>query len=76
VVPDTAILSDQGLRYILVPNKDNVVIRRNVSLGRLLEDGQRVIRPVKDGDDFVTADEWISWTIATKPEHSLSKSMA
>ena len=59
LVPDTAILSDQDLRYILVLNKENVVIRRNVSLGRLLEDGQRVIRPVKEGDDFVTADDWV-----------------
>ncbi len=59
VVPDTAILSDQDLRYILVLNEDNVVIRRNVSLGRLLEDGQRVIRPTKEGEDFVTADEWL-----------------
>lgn len=59
LVPDTSILSDQDLRYILVLNKENVVIRRNVSLGRLLEDGQRVIRPAKEGDEFVTADDWI-----------------
>ena len=28
VVPDTAILSDQDLRYVLALNKENVVIRR------------------------------------------------
>lgn len=59
LVPDTAILSDQDKRYILCLNKENVVIRRDVSLGRLLEDGQRVIRPVKADDDFVTTDEWV-----------------
>lgn len=59
LVPDTAILSDQDLRYILVLNKDDVVIRRNISMGRLLEDGQRVIRPMKEGDDFVTSDDWV-----------------
>jgi membrane fusion protein, multidrug efflux system len=59
VVPDTAILSDQALRYLLVLNKENVVIRRNVELGRLLEDGQRVIRPVSEGAEFVTADDWV-----------------
>lgn len=59
LVPDTAILSDQDLRYILVLNKENVVIRRNVTLGRLLEDGQRVIRPTKDGADFVAPEDWV-----------------
>jgi RND family efflux transporter MFP subunit len=44
LVPDTAILSDQDKRYVLVVDDKNIVHRRNVTLGRLLEkDGMRVI---------------------------------
>ena len=45
VVPDSAILSDQEKRYLLVLGKDNKVLRRNVKLGRLLDDGMRVVKP-------------------------------
>ena len=45
VVPDSAILSDQEKRYLLVLGKDNKVFRRNVKLGRLLDDGMRVVKP-------------------------------
>ena len=45
LVPDEAVLSDQDQRYLLCLNDENVVVRRNVTLGRLLEDGMRVILP-------------------------------
>jgi multidrug efflux pump subunit AcrA (membrane-fusion protein) len=45
VVPDTAILSDQERRYLLVVNADNVVSRYDIQPGRLLDDGFRIVRP-------------------------------
>lgn len=56
LVPDTAVLTDQEKRYLLVVDKTNknTVVRRDVQLGRLLDDGMRVI--LGDGvkpDDFV-----------------------
>lgn len=45
LVPETAILADQDKRYVLIADKDNVVRRRNVVLGRLTDDGLRAIRP-------------------------------
>ncbi len=59
VIPDTAILSDQSLRYVLCLNADNIVVRRDVNLGRLLEDGMRVILPPKPGQEAISAEEWI-----------------
>ncbi len=43
VVPDAAILSDQDRKYLLVVDPSNVVQRRDVQLGKLLDDGGRVI---------------------------------
>ena len=45
IVPDTAILSDQDRKYVLVVDDKNVVQRRDVSLGKLLDDGMRIILP-------------------------------
>ena len=45
LVPDLAVLSDQEKKYLLVLGKDNVVLRRDVALGKLLDDGMRVVRP-------------------------------
>ena len=45
LVPDSAVLSDQDRRYLLVLGKDNTVLRRDVTPGRLLDDGMRVILP-------------------------------
>jgi RND family efflux transporter MFP subunit len=42
LVPDAALGSDQGGRYVLVVNKDNVVEQRKVTIGPLAE-GLRVI---------------------------------
>lgn len=54
VVPDLAILSDQDQRYVLALNDENVVVRRNVSLGKLLDDGMRVVLPASDKDEKLT----------------------
>ena len=43
LVPDTAILSDQDKRYVLVVDDKNVVSRRDINPGQLLDDGMRVV---------------------------------
>jgi multidrug efflux pump subunit AcrA (membrane-fusion protein) len=50
LVPDTAVLSDQEKRYLLVLGKDNRVLRRDVTLGKLLDDGMRVVLPAAKED--------------------------
>ncbi len=52
LVPDAALGSDQGGRYLLVVNKDNVVEHRNVTIGPLI-DGMRVIDDGLKADDSV-----------------------
>jgi RND family efflux transporter MFP subunit len=52
LVPDAALGSDQGGRYLLVVNKDNVVEHRNVTIGPLI-DGMRVIDEGLKADDSV-----------------------
>jgi RND family efflux transporter MFP subunit len=59
LVPDEAVLSDQDQRYLLCLNDQNVVVRRNVALGRLLEDGLRVILPGASEAESVTAQDWV-----------------
>lgn len=45
LVPDVAILTDQSRKYVLALNDKNVVLRKDVRLGQLLDDGMRVILP-------------------------------
>jgi RND family efflux transporter MFP subunit len=52
LVPDTALGSDQGGRYLLVVNKDNVVEQRKVELGQQV-DALRVIDSGISADDRV-----------------------
>jgi RND family efflux transporter MFP subunit len=59
LVPDTTVLSDQEKRYLLVLGKDNVVLRRDVVLGKLLDDGQRVILPAAGEGEGVKAGDWV-----------------
>jgi RND family efflux transporter MFP subunit len=59
LVPDTAVLSDQDKRYLLCLNPENVVVRRNVRLGRLLEDGMRVILTETAETEALTPDDWV-----------------
>jgi hypothetical protein len=64
-VPDTAILSDQDKRYVLivvqnVKTNENEVARRNVSLGAVTDDGLRVIRPA---DTLEVGDDPTKWQV-------------
>jgi membrane fusion protein, multidrug efflux system len=43
LVPDTAVNTDQDQKYLLLVEEGNIVKRHNVRLGRLLDDGLRVI---------------------------------
>ena len=54
LVPDTAVNTDQDQKYLLIVGEGNVVKRRNVRLGRLLDDGLRVIL-----EPELKAHEWI-----------------
>jgi RND family efflux transporter MFP subunit len=54
LVPDSALLSDQDKRYLLVVDDKNVVSRRDVTPGKLLDDGMRVILPAGQGETSVT----------------------
>ena len=51
-VPDVALGSDQGGRYVLVINKDNVVEQRKVEIGGVV-DGKRLIESGLSPDDRV-----------------------
>ena len=52
LVPDSALGSDQGGRYLLVANKDNVVEQRKVQIGAV-DNGLRVIENGLKPDDRV-----------------------
>ena len=54
LVPDTAVNTDQDQKYLLIVGEDNIVKRQNVRLGRLLDDGMRVIL-----EPELKANEWI-----------------
>jgi RND family efflux transporter MFP subunit len=54
LVPDTAILSDQDKRFVLIVDDKNTVRRRNVVLGAITDEGMRVIQPTDkqlEGED-------------------------
>ena len=59
LVPDTAVLTDQDKRYVLVLDDKNIVQRRDLELGKLLDDGNRVVRPAAGGKGGITADDRI-----------------
>jgi RND family efflux transporter MFP subunit len=59
LVPDTAILSDQDKRYLLVVGDKNIVARRDITPGKLLDDGMRVILPRASDDTGITTDDRI-----------------
>jgi hypothetical protein len=59
VVPDTAVLADQDRRYLLVLGKDNVVVRRDITPGRLLDDGMRVLLPASGEEKAADKKGWI-----------------
>jgi RND family efflux transporter MFP subunit len=53
LVPDTSLGSDQGGRYLLVVNGENVVEQRHVQIGPLEDGGLRVIEDGLKPDDRV-----------------------
>ncbi len=57
LVPDTAILSDQDKRYVLIVDdkNENKVVRKNVALGAITDDGMRAILPAEQaaGDENI-----------------------
>lgn len=53
LVPDTAILSDQDRKYVLVVDDKNVVQRREIAPGKLLDDGMRIVTSGVKADDRV-----------------------
>jgi RND family efflux transporter MFP subunit len=54
IAADTAILSDQDKRYVLAVDEKNVVTRRDITPGRLLDDGMRVILPAAGEEQGLT----------------------
>jgi hypothetical protein len=58
LVPDTAILTDQDKKYLLLVNEQNVVLRRDIKPGRLLDDGMRVVSAAEKGQELKPSD-WI-----------------
>jgi RND family efflux transporter MFP subunit len=55
LVPDTAILSDQDKRFVLIVDDKKIARRRNVTLGAITDDGMRAIVPadkLTEGDDI------------------------
>ena len=61
LVPETAILTDQDQRYVLIADKDNVVRRRNVALGVLTDDGLRAVQPADKLAEGEKPEDW--WVI-------------
>lgn len=53
LVPDTALGSDQGGRYLLVVNKDNVIEQRKVELGPQVETLRVIDSGISAGDRIV-----------------------
>jgi multidrug efflux system membrane fusion protein len=58
LIPDTAILTDQDRKYVLVLDDKNVVQRRDINPGRLQDDGMRLVLPNAKGESL-TANDWI-----------------
>jgi RND family efflux transporter MFP subunit len=58
LVPDTAILTDQDKKYLLLLNEKNVVYRRDIKPGRLLDDGMRVVSAAAKGQEVKPTD-WV-----------------
>lgn len=59
LVPDTAVLSDQDKKYLLVVGDEKNVLRLDVELGKLLDDGMRVVLPRRKKDEGLTKESWV-----------------
>jgi RND family efflux transporter MFP subunit len=58
MVPDRALQADQGGRYLLVVNKDNIVEQRYVQLGELLGELRVITSGLNADDRVVVGDLW------------------
>jgi RND family efflux transporter MFP subunit len=58
LVPDTAILSDQNKRFVLVVDDKNMVQRRNVTLGTITDDGMRAIQSADKLSEGENVAQW------------------
>jgi RND family efflux transporter MFP subunit len=56
LVPDVAVNTDQDRKYLLLVGEKNLVQRRDVQLGRLLDDGSRVVR---SSEPTLTKENWV-----------------
>jgi RND family efflux transporter MFP subunit len=57
LMPDVAVQFDQGGRYLLVVNDENVVLRKRIKMGELV-DGMRVIEEGLTNNDRVITTGW------------------
>jgi RND family efflux transporter MFP subunit len=60
LVPDTAILSDQDKRYVLIVDDKKTARRRNVTLGAITDDGLRAIRAA---DKLAESESVAKWQV-------------
>jgi RND family efflux transporter MFP subunit len=58
LVPDTAILTDQDKKYLFLLNEKDIVYRRDIKPGRLLEDGMRVVSAAGK-DQEIKLSDWV-----------------
>ena len=60
LIPDRAILTDQTGRYVLVVNPDNIVEKRTVYLGNLVDSSRVIISGLGANDHVVVGDLWLA----------------
>jgi hypothetical protein len=53
------VLSDQDKKYLLVLGDGQNVLRRDVELGKLVDDDMRVILPGRKEGEGLTKDTWV-----------------
>jgi RND family efflux transporter MFP subunit len=76
LVPNVALGSDQGGRYLLVVNKNNEVEQRKVEIGQLDDDGMRVIESGVSADDRVVVNGLLRAVPGQKVEPQLQQAAA
>jgi multidrug efflux system membrane fusion protein len=60
LVPDTAILSDQDKRYVLIVDDKKTVRRRNVMLGAITDEG---LRAIQSADKLAEGESIAQWQV-------------
>jgi len=74
LIPDNAIESDQGMKYILVVTDRNVAERRGIVTGALENDGMRVVSKGLKAEDWVITSglQKVQPGMAVKPEKAVT----